>query len=146
VAGALIGASRIVRLVGGLLLLIMAVRVWRARAPERSGGASATGLAQAFGSTFALTISNPMTILSFVAVFAGLGIGSTHGRPAAALLLVAGVIAGSAAWWFLLSGGVSLLRSRFDAGAMRWVNRVSAAIIATFGLVALASLFAPDQH
>ena len=80
-----------------------------------------------------------MTILSFLAVFAGLGIGSTHGHPVAALMLVAGVLLGSAAWWLLLSGGVSLLRARFDAGTMRWVNRVSAAIIAAFGVVALAS-------
>jgi len=86
-----------------------------------------------------LTLSNPMTILSFLAVFAGLGIGSTHGRPVAALLLVAGVVAGSAAWWLLLSAGVGLLRSRFDGRAMRWVNRVSAAVIGAFGLAALGT-------
>jgi arginine exporter protein ArgO len=65
-----------------------------------------------------------------------------HGRPTLALLLVAGVVAGSAAWWLMLSAGVSLLRSRFDARAMRWVNRVSAAVIGAFGLAALGTALA----
>lgn len=140
ITAALVGASQVVRLLGGLLLLVMAVRVWRSRAPERAASATAGGLASAFGSTFLLTISNPMTILSFLAVFAGLGIGGTHGRPLAGLLLVLGVIAGSGAWWFLLSLVVSRLRARFDDGALRWVNRVSAAVIGAFGAVAIASL------
>ncbi len=146
VTGALVGAARPVRLVGGLVLLAMAVRVWRDRPPVEGARASARGLATAFGSTFLLTISNPLTILSFLAVFAGLGIGSTAGHPAAALLLVLGVIAGSAAWWFLLSGGVSLLRARFDTRAMRWVNRISAGVIGGFGALALASLAAPEAR
>jgi threonine/homoserine/homoserine lactone efflux protein len=140
VTRALVGASGIVRLAGGALLLVMAWRTWRSRPAERAASAGGTGLLGAFGSTFALTITNPMTIVSFIAVFAGLGIGSTQGRPAAALLLVLGVIAGSAAWWFLLSGGVSLLRSRFDERALTWVNRVAAAIIAAFGVVAVGSV------
>jgi threonine/homoserine/homoserine lactone efflux protein len=144
VTGALVGASTIVRLIGGVLLLVMAWRVWTAPAPERAANVSASGLLGAFGSTFLLTISNPMTILSFLAVFAGLGIGSTHGRPLAGLLLVLGVIVGSAAWWFLLSAIVSLLRAKFDSRAMRWVNRVSAGVIAAFGVVAIASLAAPE--
>jgi threonine/homoserine/homoserine lactone efflux protein len=135
----LVGASHWVRLAGGVLLLVLAWRTWRARAVEREAAARGSGLFAAFASTFVLTLSNPMTILSFLAVFAGLGIGSTQGRPVAALMLVVGVIAGSAAWWLLLSGGVSLLRSRFDARALRWVNRVSAAVIGGFGLVALGS-------
>jgi threonine/homoserine/homoserine lactone efflux protein len=139
VTQALVGASHGVRLAGGVLLLVMAWRTWRAPPVEREAAARGSGLFGAFASTFVLTLSNPMTILSFLAVFAGLGIGSTQGRPVAALLLVVGVIAGSAAWWLLLSGGVSLLRSRFDARALRWVNRASAAVIGGFGLVALGS-------
>ncbi len=146
VTGALVGAARPVRLVGGLLLLVMAVRVWRDRPPAEGAAASARGLATAFGSTFLLTISNPLTILSFLAVFAGLGIGSTAGHPTAGLLLVLGVVAGSAAWWLLLSGGVSLLRARFDTRAMCWVNRVSAGVIGGFGALALASLATPEAR
>ena len=82
-----------------------------------------------------------MTILSFVAVFAGLGLGAgAAASVSAALSLVLGVVLGSAAWWLLLSAGVDLLRSRFDAGGLRWVNRVSGTVITAFGLLAFASL------
>jgi threonine/homoserine/homoserine lactone efflux protein len=89
-----------------------------------------------------LALTNPATILLFVAVFAGLGLAdATAGRPyATGAPLVLGVFAGSALWWLLLSGGVSLLRARFDARAMRWVNRLSGLVIAAFGFAALVSL------
>jgi threonine/homoserine/homoserine lactone efflux protein len=141
VTQSLVGAERYVRAIGGVLLLVMGWRTWTSSVQAREIGASAAGVAGAFGSTFLLTITNPMTIVAFLAVFAGLGIGSTAGRPLAGVLLVLGVVMGSAAWWLLLSGGVSLVRSRFDANALVWVNRLSGAVIMAFGLAALATAF-----
>ena len=143
---ALVGAAPAVRLIGGALLLVMAWRTWRAPVAEPGANAGTVGLLGAFGSTFALTIANPLTILSFVAVFAGLGLGSLSGRPGAGLLLVAGVVLGSGAWWLLLSGGVSLMRARFDARAMRAVNRVAAGIIGAFGALALGGGLLAGAH
>ena len=94
----------------------------------------------AFASTFALTLTNPMTILSFVAVFAGLGLGAGAGSPLRALLMVLGVFLGSAAWWLLLSAAVDRLRSRFDQRSLVWVNRISGAVITAFGIFAVASV------
>jgi arginine exporter protein ArgO len=73
-----------------------------------------------------------MTILAFLGIFAGLGLAETGRDAGAAAVTVLGVFAGSALWWLTLSGGVSLLRSRFDARAMRWVNRLSGVIILIF--------------
>ena len=101
------------------------------------------GLFGAFASTFLLTLTNPMTILSFVAVFAALGLGTTNPDPLSAAGLVVGVFVGSALWWLTLSAGVSLFRSRFDERGLRWVNRLSGAIIVAFGLAAIASLLFP---
>ena len=98
------------------------------------------GLLQAYGSAFLLTLTNPVTILSFVAIFAGLGLAQSNNDYLAAALLVLGVFCGSALWWLLLSGGVSLIRDRVNARAMIWLNRVSGVIIVTFGIVALARL------
>ena len=93
----------------------------------------------AYASTFALTLTNPTTILSFAAIFAGLGAASADGSSAA-LLLVPGVFLGSTLWWLVLSGATSLFRARLSAGGLRWVNRVSGAIIAAFGVVALSGV------
>ena len=133
-----------IRGLGGAFLLWLGIATFVARPSERAAAASASGLANAFATTFALTLTNPMTILSFVAVFAGLGLGSGPATSVTfALSLVAGVVLGSAAWWLLLSAGVDRLRSRFDQRGLRWVNRISGAIITTFGVFAVASLLAP---
>jgi len=79
-----------------------------------------------------------MTVLSFVAILAGLGIGSSDGSYGAAALLVLGVFMGSSVWWLILSGGVNLLRTRLAPHALRWINRASGLIILGFGLLALA--------
>ena len=93
----------------------------------------------AYTSTFFLTLTNPMTILSFTTVFAGLGIGSVSGGYAAAGVLVLGVFIGSALWWLLLSSGISLFRTKLNVSGLQWVNRIAGAVIAAFGLVALLS-------
>jgi threonine/homoserine/homoserine lactone efflux protein len=130
-----------IRGLGGAFLVWLGVTTFLARPSEGAADAKATGLASAFGTTFALTLTNPMTILSFVAVFAGLGLGAgASASMASSLALVVGVVLGSAAWWLLLSAIVDRLRSRFDPTRMVWVNRVSGAIITAFGVVALVSL------
>ena len=91
-------------------------------------------------SCFILTITNPTTILTFVAIFAGLGLVSRGGDYAAAISLVAGVFIGSMLWWLALCGSVSLLRRRMGPAVMAWVNRISGMVIAAFGIGILAAL------
>lgn len=137
-AGLLVGAREWIGLFGGVFLLWLGARTFLAPPPERAAEASGRGLAGAFFSTFILTLTNPMTILSFTAVFAGLGIAGSAGDHVSSLALVAGVFLGSAAWWLLLSGGVALLGRTVTPRALRLTNRLSGAVIAAFGIVALS--------
>jgi threonine/homoserine/homoserine lactone efflux protein len=135
----LVGAGMWIRLIGGAFLLYLGVRTLLAKPGDRAAAASGSGLAGAYLSTFVLTLTNPMTILSFLAVFAALGLCSTHPEPLAAVSLVLGVFLGSALWWLGLSGAVSMLRSRFDTRELRWVNLASGVVIVAFGVIAIAS-------
>jgi len=128
------------KLLGGLFLCYLGVRTALAKPAtlEKTDNLHSASLLKAYGSTLVLTLTNPATILSFAVIFAGLGIAGNDYTSAG--MLVSGVFVGSAAWWLLLSGGVSLLRARFDQAALIWVNRVSGAIIMVFGGVALGSL------
>jgi len=136
----LVGQQNWIRLTGGLFLCYLGVKTFFARPAEQAAPAQSASLVGAYASTLALTLSNPMTILSFSAMFAGIGLGVGGGEGAAALL-VAGVFAGSAAWWLMLSAGVGLLRARIGADTLRWVNRTSGAIVFAFGAFALAGVF-----
>lgn len=129
-------------LIGGLFLCYLGGKTLLSTPAEQAASAKGTGLLGAYASTFFLTVTNPVTILAFAAIFAGLGLANTSGNYGAAAILVLGVFLGSALWWLLLSGGVSLLRERFTATGLQWVNRISGVIILGFGIFALSTLFA----
>ena len=125
------------RLIGGLYLGYLGAKTFLAPPPDQEAQASHKGIAGAYVSTFALTITNPMTIFSFLAAFASAdGLASREN----VLLLVCGVFSGSALWWLTLSTGVSLLRGRFTARSMHWVNRIAGIAIIAFAAVALVGL------
>jgi threonine/homoserine/homoserine lactone efflux protein len=144
ISNILIDQKNWLHVIGGAFLCYLGVRTFLAQPAAQSQATSTEShsLVAAYSSTMFLTLTNPMTILSFAAVFAGLGIASASGDYATAAILVGGVFLGSAAWWLLLSGGVSLLRSSIDSRALRWVNRISGSIITAFGVIAIASLLA----
>jgi len=129
------------RLIGGAFLIGLGVRIWLRRAVDATAASKdARGLAGDYASTLALTLTNPVTIISFAAVFAGLGLGSRGGDYTSAASLVSGVFAGSAAWWVILSSGVSALRGMFSPGRMRLLNRVAGTVIVIFGIAAILSV------
>ncbi len=135
---ALVGLRVPLTLCGTGFLLWMAWQLLHAPGGGQAAAAApARGALRSFVATFALTLSNPATILSFVAIF-----GALAGRSAVASpgTMVAGVLAGSALWWLLLSALVGRLRWRFDRRWQRATHRASAAVLAGFALWQLVSL------
>jgi len=126
---------------GALFLIALGIHTWREPPAGESGNARTGGLAASFGSTFLLTLTNPMTIVSFVGLMAGLGAVAASSR-AAPFSLAAGVFVGSAAWWLLLSGATGLLRQRLSPESLRWVNRIAAVTLIGFGLNTLRTAMA----
>jgi threonine/homoserine/homoserine lactone efflux protein len=126
------------RLIGGLFLCYLGIRLLLARPAEQTAlPTKGNGLIYAYASTLLLTLTNPMTILSFAAFFAGLGLASAGNGYASSGALVLGVFIGSAIWWLILSSAVGAFRERCSQLGLQWVNRISGAMIAGFGLAAL---------
>ena len=140
ITSVLVGGRTLLGLVGGAFLVLLAIRTMRSRPTEVAVVADRPGLVTAFGSIFGLTMTNPMTILSFAGLFAGLGLTGTGGADAA--LLVLGVFLGSASWWVILTAIVARLRSRVTIGGLTWVNRISGAAILAFGVAAIVGALA----
>jgi len=125
---------------GAAFLLWMAWRLWTAPLASRAAMADVTGsLGRYFAGTLVLTLSNPTTIFSFMAVFGAL---SAQGSQAPPWLLVLGVFLGSALWWLLLSAVVGRLGARFDASWRLGVQRGSALVLAAFALWQIGELSA----
>jgi len=138
ITSVLVGARVVLGVVGGAFLVWLAIRTIRARPAEAAETDDRPGLAAAFLSIYGLTMTNPMTILSFAGIFAGLGLAG-HGGPEAALLTL-GVFLGSSLWWVALTAVVGRLRDRVTPRALAWVNRVSGAVLLFFGLVAIGAV------
>jgi len=137
----LIGNSTWIRLFGGLFLLYLGIKLFFTSPQEKSAGHPDRSPWHAFGTTFLLTLTNPVTILSFIAIFAGLGLAQTSYDYMHAIILVLGITIGSAVWWLLLSGGVAfILHHRLSPTVMRNINRFSGLIIFIFGIFSLVAI------
>ncbi len=140
VTSILVGARLVLGLVGGLFLLVLGWRTMTSRPEAVAIADDRPGLPGAFLSIFGLTMTNPMTIISFAAIFAGLGVVGRGGTDAA--LLTLGVFCGSTSWWLILTTVVSALRTRVTTGALAWVNRVSGGLLIAFAIVSVMTAFA----
>jgi threonine/homoserine/homoserine lactone efflux protein len=147
VTAVLVGARPVLALVGGVFLIWLGLRTILAGPATAtagngmtSGGAAEApperpGLLAAWASIYGLTMTNPMTILSFAAIFAGFGLAG--GTLADAALLTIGVFLGSTAWWLSLTSVVAAVRTRLTRTALLGLNRVSGAGIVAFGVIAI---------
>ena len=141
-ASTLVSGRRALALVGGVVLVVLGVRILleRRKVLESETAPTVRGLAWAYASTLGLTMTNPATIISFAALAATLGLGGGGGlaRPAT---LVAGVLAGSASWWCALALTVSAMRARVTPGLVRGISTASGAVIVGLGMLAVVSAF-----
>src|SRR3984893_8092862 len=136
----LIAERRWIGLVGGVAIALIGLRALRSPHPDPRprAGEGNRRLAGAYGSMVALTLSNPPTILSFSAVFAGLGL-HVAGGWGPALALVVGVWLGSVVWWILLTGGASRLRERLTPAIIRGFGFASGIALVAFGVVTIGA-------
>ncbi|RIA00681.1 LysE family translocator [Cereibacter sphaeroides] len=125
---------------GGLFLIWLGLKGLTTEQPSAAAAAAPRGLWSTLAATFLLTLANPATILSFAAIFAGLGL-AREADLTSGVTVVAGVFAGSMLWWILLAGGVALAQRHLPRTFATSVARASGALMLAFGLWALAAAF-----
>ena len=130
----------LLRFVGGIFLCVLGYRIYRTEPALRVPTISTNGLLGAYATTFFLTFSNPVTFLSFIAIYAGWHVPSLHGHYLAAAFLTTGVFIGSALWWLMLFVGLTLFRLNISHGFLSLIHRVSGVLIVAFGVTVLLSL------
>jgi threonine/homoserine/homoserine lactone efflux protein len=130
------------QLIGGIFLCYLGMKTIMAKTNDQPSNRATESLLTAYGSTFLLTITNPMTIISFTFIFAGLGwsIDSTEMDYTTAMLLVLSVFSGSGLWWLLLSFGVGIFRHKITS-RLKLVNLFAGIIILGLGIISVAQIF-----
>jgi len=129
------------RLLGGIFLCYLGVRAFLSTPSKANLTGHNQSHVASYGTAFLLTLTNPMTILSFAAIFSGLGIVRAEAHYASASYLVLGVFSGSGIWWLILSSSTGVFREKLITGNLTWVNKISGIIIFSFGLFALLGYF-----
>lgn len=144
----LVNNTNFLQLMGGIFLCYLGLTAFFSKpttvtttlTPSPLPSLKSSSLLPAYASTVALTLTNPATILSFVALFAGLGITQTSYANSATLVF--GVFTGSVLWWLVLVSGVIYLRDRLTPQRLAKFNQVSVKVfgvlILGFGIAALA--------
>ncbi|MDE7244146.1 MAG: LysE family translocator, partial [Oscillospiraceae bacterium] len=122
-----------ISLIGGAVIVGMGAMIFFSKAKETQATSDKAGLGGCFLSAFAIAIANPVTILSFLAAFATMGIGevSTLGQG---VQMVTGILLGTGCWWCLLSGGAARFRGRMTQKLYQNLNRILGVLLMAFGL------------
>ena len=142
VTSLLVSNHTLLGLIGGVVIVFLGIRIARSRPAGPATDGERPGLAGAFASIYALTMTNPLTIVLYAGVFAGIGLAAGASFVDAGILTIA-VWAGSTLWWVLLCSVVAWLRGRVSPAALLWVNRISGAALVVFGALAVISALRP---
>jgi len=142
ITSVLVANRLVLGLIGGVVIVALGIRIARSRPTGPATDGERPGLAGAFASIYALTMTNPLTIVLYAGVFAGIGLAAGASFADAAVLTLA-VWAGSTLWWVVLCSVVAWLRGRVSATALLWVNRASGVALVVFGALAVIAALRP---
>ena len=128
-----------IRIIGGALLFFLGINTFLAQPKDPKLKISGSGRLRSFFTVVVLTLTNPLTIFAFIAVFAAFGLGDGLSFFSAVVLVV-GVFIGSCLWFFLLTSGTILIRKKLDLVVLKWVNKIAGILIIISGFIVIGSL------
>nr|WP_320160097.1 LysE family transporter [uncultured Methanoregula sp.] len=139
ISGFLLDHMTWLHIFGGGILVCLGLQTLFTQTSEKLTSENGSGLIRAYYSTFVLTLMNPMTIIMFAGIMAGLGGGITGNNYLSTSLLVIGIFFGSVLWYAILSLGFGSIREKIHSSTLQWINRISGLIIIGFGIAVLGN-------
>ncbi len=128
---------------GGLVIILLGIKIFFTNPIKqiRKHKRKKNNLVEDFFSIFALTLTNPLAIFLFIALFASMGVVSEDGSLLDTFISTGGVFVGATLWWYVLTGLVNLFRKRFRLKQLWWINKISGSAILLLGVAAIVRLF-----
>ncbi len=142
----LIGNQFYIRIIGGIILIGLGAKIVftdtikQMRRQKKEGNRFFTD----FISSFAVTISNPITILAFIAIFSGIDIIGTNSSNFHISLLISSVFIGALSWWVFLVGSIFLFKKKVKLRHLWWINKITGILIILFAIFVILSVFIFD--
>jgi len=114
------------KLVGFFVLLLLGIYIFRSNPTKQIQDYKRKGSShlQDFLTTFLVTLSNPLSVFVFIAIFTGYSIVLQFSQPLEALLMIGGIFMGGSLWWFIITGFANLFRHKFTINTLYWANRI----------------------
>lgn len=114
------------KLVGFFVLLLLGIYIFRSNPTKQIQDYKLKGSShmQDFLTTFLVTLSNPLSVFVFIAIFTGYSIVLQFSQPLEALLMIGGIFMGGSLWWFIITGFANLFRHKFTINTLYWANRI----------------------
>jgi threonine/homoserine/homoserine lactone efflux protein len=118
--------------VGAVLILLLGLKNVFHNRPAKKRLHIKSEILKVFFTTFFLTLTNPLTVLSFAAIFAGVGIVMDEIPKITALYLGIGIFFGSLLWWLSLAFFSSLISKRMNVQNIQVITRISGVLLIIF--------------
>lgn len=128
------------QLMGAVILSILGIRIFKSHPSELETSKSSFSCSRIFFSTFALTLTNPLTLLCFAAVYTSFGITPSDEAIMPGLMLSLGIMLGAGLWWMLLSMTVAFIGKKYQIASIPLFNRISGGVLTGFGCLASFSV------
>jgi threonine/homoserine/homoserine lactone efflux protein len=127
---------------GGILILLLGLKIFMTNpiSQMRKTRRQKNRLFEDFVSVFLLTVSNPMAIFLFVALFAYVNVVADGGNFMSAGAVLGGVFFGASVWWFTLTSFVNMYRKRFRIRQLWWINKIAGGVVMLIGIATVVEL------
>ena len=133
----LIHYQNIFQLLAGAIFLVVGISVLRSHLKPQTDEPRPPSLFNAYASTVAITLTNPATLLAFLAAFGALNLGAETTEHTSAVVATGGVLMGSTVWWYVLSLLSARFQSKLTPKKIEAVNHIAGALLIVFALVLL---------
>lgn len=128
------------QILGALILSIIGIKIFKTQPSEVETSRSCLSGCRIFFSTFALTLTNPLTLICFAAVFTSFGISPSDEEIWPGIMLSLGVLMGAGLWWMTLSVAVSFIGKKYQLSSVPRFNRISGGVLTGCGCLATLSV------
>lgn len=136
----LLNCQHMIHCAGGCLIFVMGISLLLKKESKLQTEAETQDFLRMFLSSFAVGITNPAAILTFLLAFSWLGVAGQMGVMEG-ILLVSGVFLGTYVWWELLTAGTQFLKTRAKSVNLMKLNKIYGAVLIVFGAVIMIGFF-----